>query len=263
MRNWLLLTWLSLAVVGCPGNEDDDDDSAVADDDVADDDTAGDDDTSAGCEPEDVECVDDLILDLSLHDDKVSEGDVQSTADGDDWVSVVDATAGGFSQYTENPFIYLRFEDEGLVKVEIDDETALESMDWHIAARRYIVRLNGGSSGPSCVAASPQYSATYADVADLPDASSYEEDHSYTAECEMIDDGSGLEGSPDVALSAWWSYTSCVATTMLPFVLQLQDERHVKLVVEAYYGTGQEGCNASGNPGQNSAMLTLRWAFLD
>jgi hypothetical protein len=39
-------------------------------------------------EPADVVCVDDLILDLSLHDDQVSEGAVTTDADGDDFVTM-------------------------------------------------------------------------------------------------------------------------------------------------------------------------------
>jgi len=265
MRNWLLLPWLALALVGCPANDDDDDDSAAADDDIDDDDdgTPGDDDTSSGCEPEDVECVDDIILDLSLHDDKVSEGDVQNSQEGDDWISIVDATAGGFSSATENPFIYLRFDPTGLVKLDIDDETALESMDWHIAARRYIVRLNGGTSGPSCVGAAAIHGTAYEDVTVLPAGSTVAEDRSYDDDCEMIDDGSGLEGSPSVALTPWWSYGNCLETTMVPFVIQLPDESLVKFMVEAYYGSGQDDCNDNGTPGGNSAMFTWRWAYLD
>ena len=73
-------------------------------------------------EPADVGCVDDLILDLSLHDDKVSEGAVTNDADGDDYVTAVDATGGGYSNATQNPWVYLKFTDDGAEKVEIDDE---------------------------------------------------------------------------------------------------------------------------------------------
>jgi hypothetical protein len=260
---------LALFVAGCPAT-DDDDDSAVTDDDdddaTADDDdaTAGDDDDTiyTGCDPADVPCLDDLILDLSLHDDKVSEGEVQNTADGDDWVSTVDATAGGFNMATENPFIYLRFDDDGLSRVDIDDETALESMEWHIAARRYIIRLNGGTSGPSCVGAAPQFGSTYADVTEVPAGTTFDMDASYDGDCNMIDDGSGLDGSPDTALTPWWNYGSCVATTGVPFLVELNDERVIKLEIEAYYQSGQDDCNGSGTPGNTSAMYTWRWAFV-
>ena len=62
----------------------------------------------AVCEQtEAISCEDAIILDLSLHDDKVSEGDVTNVEDGVDFVSVVDATAGGFGASTSNPWIYV------------------------------------------------------------------------------------------------------------------------------------------------------------
>ena len=96
-------------------------------------------------------CLDQAILDLSLQDDAVSDGAVTTTTEGDDFVTAVDASAGGYNNATSNPWVYVRFEDTGAVKVEIDDETALESMDWDMSLRRFMVRLNGGDSGPSCV----------------------------------------------------------------------------------------------------------------
>jgi len=147
--------------------------------------------------------------------------------------------------------------------VDIDDETALESQEWHIAARRYIVRLNGGTSGPSCVAAAPLFGTDYADVTEIPGGTTLDEDRSYDDDCEMIDDGSGLDGSPDVTLSPWWTYTSCVATSLVPFVVEIEDGRTLKLVLEAYYGSGQESCNNQGTPGGDSANLTWRWSWLD
>ena len=44
---------------------------------------------------------------------------------------------------------HVRFTPNGLEKVEIDDETALESMDWDMSLRRFILRLNGGATGAS------------------------------------------------------------------------------------------------------------------
>ena len=62
------------------------------------------------CEdPVDVECVDQLILDLSLHGDKVSDGMVSTQPDGDDFVSVIDASAGGFMDAVNNPWVYVKF----------------------------------------------------------------------------------------------------------------------------------------------------------
>ena len=261
---------LAIVLVGCPGGHpgggSDDDDSAKADDDdtIDDDDTTDDDDDAVGdCEPEDVECVDDIILDLSLHDDKVADVEVSTAVDGDDFVSVVDATAGGYGQSANNPFVYLRFDDDGLTHVEIDDETALESQEWHIAARRFIIRLNGGSSGPSCVGARTFSEMDYADLTEVPAGTTYNVDDYYTGDCTIINDSSGLPGSPQVVLGPWWSYTDCVSTTGTPALIELEDGRVVRFVVEAYYETGQDGCNSGQGGGTNSGTFTWRWGFVE
>jgi len=53
-----------------------------------------------------------------------------------------------------------------------------------------------------------------------------------------------------------------VATSDVPFLIQLDDARVLKLVVDAYYGSGQDDCNTSDVPGEQSAHFTIRWAFL-
>jgi len=251
-----------VVAMGCGGDDASDVDGSSAD--AASGGDGGSDAPAAGCVPDVVPCLDSVILDLSLHDDKVSTGEVTNTADGSGWLSTVDATAGGMNEAPDNPYIYLRFDETGLVRVDIDDETALESKDWDIAARRYVIRLNGGNSGPACTGAQPRTETTYPFLTTIPLDASYSYDEFYSAPptCEWIADGSGLQGSPSVALSTWWSYNGCVVTTGTPFIVELDSGRVVKLVVEAYYGSGQDSCNNNGTPGTDSGMLTIRWAFL-
>jgi hypothetical protein len=214
-------------------------------------------------EPTEVGCVDDLILDLGLHGDKVSEGELTNEPDGDSFITRVDATAGGFGASAENPWIYVRFTEDGAERVDIDDETALESMDWHIAAKRFLLRLNGGSSGPSCVGAAPFLEREYESLTEVPEGTRFVQDDFMSADCTVINDSSGLPNSPQVALSPWWSYPGCVATTGVPFLLQLDDGRVVRFVVESYYATNQDVCNEQGSPGTGSANYTWRWAFVE
>jgi hypothetical protein len=214
-------------------------------------------------EPVDVQCVDSIISDLSLHDDKISTGKVKTKADGADFVTDIDASAGGFGNETANPWVYVKFTESGAERVDIDDETALESMDWDLAARRFIIRLNGGTSGPSCVGAAPFLDAKYEDLTELTDGVAYQVDAYYPADCSiLINDSSGLPGSPQTALSAWWTYPGCVATSKVPFQVQLADGHVIKLVVEQYYGQDQTDCNQSNVPGQDSGQLKLRWTYL-
>lgn len=215
------------------------------------------------CEdPVDVECVDQLILDLSLHGDKVSDGMVSTQPDGDDFVSVIDASAGGFMDAVNNPWVYVKFTPSGLEKVEIDDETALESMDWDMSLRRFILRLNGGSSGPSCVGAATFIEETYGSLNAVPEGLSFAPDDFYTSDCTLINDSSGLPDNPQVSLGAWWTYPGCVATSMYPHLIQLADGSVVKMVVEAYYGSDQQNCNDNETPGTDSANFTIRWRYL-
>lgn len=216
-------------------------------------------------EPTEVQCVDEIISDLTLHDDKTSKGDIVNTKDGEDWVSAVDASAGGYNGASKNAFLYLRFTDDGAEKLDIDDESALESMDWDLAARRFILRLNGGSSGPSCVGAAVMGQGhTYESLTEAPDGISYQMDDYYTDDCTIINDSSGLPGSPQVVLGPWWDYSSCLETTDQPFLVQLADGRVLKLKVETYYANdGQQECNSSGSTAEEGGYLTLRWQFLD
>lgn len=213
-------------------------------------------------EPSELSCIDEMILRLGMHGDKVSEGAVSTTSSGDHFVSSVDATAGGFGQSDSNPWIYLRFTDGGLEKLEIDDETALEDMTWHIAAKRFLLRLNGGSSGPSCVGAAPFLERTFEELTEVPDGLRFHEDDFLLEDCTIINDSSGLPDSPQVALSAWWSYPGCVATSGVPFLIQLEDGRVIRFVVDSYYTSDQQVCNDTGSPGSGGANFSWRWSFV-
>lgn len=218
----------------------------------------------AVCEsPQELACEDALILNLGLQDDRSSEGEVTSTELGDGVFELqVDASAGGLSQAPSEPWVYIRFDADGARRVDIDDESALDSMDWHLAMRRFQLRLNGGSSGPSCVGALPRLEESFEDVEAQAHDAAFIEDAFFTESCELINDTSGLPSSPQVALGPWWSYPGCVATTGVPFVVQLDDGQQLKLVVDAYYAEGQAACNSEGKMGADSANFTLRWGWL-
>jgi hypothetical protein len=136
-------------------------------------------------------------------------------------------------------------------------------MDWHIAAKRFILRLNGGSSGPSCVAAAPFLEKTYDELATVPDGVRYVEDDFMQADCTLINDSSGLESSPQVALSPWWEYPGCVKTTGVPFLIRLDDGRQLRFEVESYYKSEQQVCNDTGSPGVGGANYTWKWSFVE
>jgi hypothetical protein len=255
----------ALALIGCPAGGQDDTsagETATASETTDPGETTSEPTTgepAGGCEQVPVTCVDAAIQDLSLQE-KVSEGVVASTRDGDDWLTKLDASAGGTMNAAMNAWLYLRFTDDGLAKVEIDDIAALTSSDWDIAAKRYGIRVNSGSSGPSCVTVAAG-TGEYAALGAAPVDASFAAERYYTDDCALVPDDHTL-GDPDYQMATWWAYEGCVKTTGSPFVLRLADERALKLVVEAYYGEGQAACNESNAMGTDSAQMTWRWRFL-
>jgi hypothetical protein len=216
------------------------------------------------CEvPQDISCEDSLYLDLSLQDDSVSEGGVVTIEDGNDFLTTVDATAGGYSSAISSPWVYIKFTDTGTEKVEINDEEALASMEWDLSFRRFIIRVNGGTSGPSCVGAVSFLESSYDILTEVPEGLNFISDSFYSSDCTLINDSNGLPNSPQTTLGAWWEYPGCVKTTLYPHLIQLADGRIIKMVVEQYYAEGQDTCNTSGSPGSDGANISFRWTFMN
>ncbi|MFH1464060.1 MAG: HmuY family protein [Pseudomonadota bacterium] len=212
-------------------------------------------------DPAEIACEDDLFQDLLTDDGDITDGAVDTTTDGDDFVTAVDAQAGGMNQAANNPWVYLHFDRNGARRVDISDEDSVESMDWHMGIRRFYVRLNGGDAGPSCVGVAKQNGQDYADIGAVPEGTTYQLEDFYTDACELTMDNYGM--SPRFAMYGWWDYTSCVVTTELPYLIQLDTGEIIKLRIETYYGEGQQACNDSGTLGSDSGVLTLRWRFME
>jgi len=256
-------------LLGCGGGDSNggDSDSDVDIDSDTDSDVDSDSDGDEICtEPVAIPCTDAIIIDLSLHDDLTSDGEVTTTTDGEDFVTTIDATAGGFGKSSDYPWVYVRFGPEGAERVDIDDETALDSMEWHMALRRFIVRLNGGDSGPSCVGAVSFLEETYSSLTSVADGLPYGLDDFYTDDCTLVNDSSGLPGSPQVVLAPWWEYAGCVATTGVPHLIRLEDGTVVKLVIESYYEdfADQTECNETDEAPVDavSGFFTVRWRIM-
>jgi hypothetical protein len=217
--------------------------------------------------PTTVTCSDQIILQMNLQPD-VAPGMITNMADGAGWQSKIDATAGGAFATKPDSYVYAKFTDQGLEKVMIADQDSLDSMDWDIAFRRYVIRINSADSGPSCVQAArvPPATTKYEDVTAVPDNLGYKQDDYFTDSCDLIPDGTGLPDSPATALSSYWSYPGCVAMTHGVFVIELADGKHVKFTVDDYYAPAiQDQCDSTGMiPMSNtgSANFVARWQFL-
>ncbi len=193
------------------------------------------------------------------------------------FASHIDATAGGLDMNTLTPkegFVYARFTEQGLEKVELSDAQALSSMDWDIAFRRYVLRINSADSGPSCTqAARVKAGTTYDALTAVPSDAIYHTDDYVTPDCQTLETDGTQMAAPATTLGGFYSYVSaggamgCVKMTGAVYVVALANGRHVKLTVTSYYEpTVQEQCNTSGTiPTSNtgSGDVRMRWAFLD
>lgn len=219
------------------------------------------------CAPTPVDCSDQAIQQLDLKT-TVASGLITTTVDGNlGFRSTIDAVGGGFPPTTS--YVYARFTETSLEKLPISDLMALDSTDWDIAFRRYVIRINSGDSGPGCVAAEVQpMGATYTSVTAVPATFLPEGDDflSRAPACAFMDDGSGLGSSPRTYLSSFYSYVGCVSMTDRVYVLRTQHGRHLRLTVTTYYATeaAQQMCDSSGGSGGAlGGTIRVRWKYLD
>jgi HmuY protein len=215
-------------------------------------------------QPTAVSCQDQSIQKLALRQ-VVSTGVINEEGARPGEKTYLDGRGGGLM--TPESYLYVRFTPQGLVKVDVHDEAALTSMDWDIAFRRFIIRLNAGVSGPSCVVGARTVAGTTFDaLTAVPANLSWRTEEYFTgATCEFVADPSGI-GGPNAALTSYWSYQSCVQMTGNVYVLHLRDGRFVKFEVLSYYDPAQQQvCNMTGavpSP-SGAANFRVRWAYLD
>jgi HmuY protein len=216
-----------------------------------------------------VDCSDQAIaqLDLKL---TPAPGLISNTPLDGGFLSVIDATAGG-SPPTAG-YVYGTFTAAGLTRVALQDQAALDALDWDIAFRRFVIRLNGGDSGPACTGAVALPQGTAFDAVTQPPAAApfaVDDFLSGAPNCTFQDDGSGLTTSPATALAnsgaSFYAYTSCVQMTGRVFVVRTRFGRHLKLEVTGYYSTevAQQNCNQGLSPGAPGGTIRVRWAWLD
>jgi hypothetical protein len=223
--------------------------------------------TPAECAPSEVTCVDQSITMLDLFDTVAPGVITEEGTTAGEFSTHIDATAGvmpGGTMPTQG-FVYARFTDTGLEKVDISDEDAFASTDWDIAFRRYVIRLNSGVSGPSCVTGARTAPGTlFADLTAVPEGLTQRVEEYFGASCEYVTtDG---VGSPSTALSSYYEYASCLQMNDNVYVVTRADGRHVKLEMLSYYTPeNQTMCNETGafTPPSGAGNMRIRWAFLD
>ncbi len=211
-----------------------------------------------------VDCTDQSIQQLNLFR-PVNNGAISNDNSTGPWVSGIDATAGGLTP--TKSYVYAKFTDTGLQAVAVGDEDAFTSTDWDVAFRRFIIRLNSGVSGPSCVTgARTATGTTFDSVTSVPAGLDERVEEYFTSApgCTYVPDGSGLN-SPGTALQSFWEYPGCVKMTGNVFILTLADGRHVKFVVTSYYtDAAQMQCDTMGTLPMPSGAgnIKVKWAFV-
>lgn len=247
----LILSLCLCSVVACGGDDNGSTEEAPEDD--------------VPAEPHEVACTDESVTNLTLFDGEPSDAEVINDPQDEGFLTEVDTTGGALSP-TES-FVYLKFTDDGLKLVEINDEEAFDSVEWDLAARRFVLRLNSGVSGPGWVKAGRTAPKTkFEDVTEVPKGLELRVEEYFTEDCTFLADA-GI-GSATTVLSSFWSYMACVEMTHNVYIIQVDrpKKRHVKLEVMTYYlPDRQKICDETGMvPSPSGAgHMTLRWAFID
>ena len=178
--------------------------------------------------------------------------------------STVDASGGGITP--TQSYVYVRFTANGLEKVAISDEAAFSSMDWDIALRRYVIRVNGGSSGPSCVDAALIDHGALGEQTVLPAAVGWETDLFLQPPTCTLGTDEAPAGGPLTAISGYYRYDGCLVMNDAIFAVRLKTGATVALQVASYYNkAAQDYCNSMGRlPGgaSGAGQFVLRWKFI-
>ncbi len=99
----------------------------------------------AGTPPENP-CSSALRQQLSLVDSVATATVSVLESNGAELVLYVDATAGGIDGQDKNPWVYVSLATGDVVG--LTDLEALTSFDWDLGFKRFVIRTNGGDSGP-------------------------------------------------------------------------------------------------------------------
>jgi hypothetical protein len=157
-------------------------------------------------------CGDAPLQDWPLHQE-TTDAQVSSGTDSGVTTFEIDANAGGSQDAADNPFVYVSLATNE--RVDIDDHQSLESDQWDLAFKRFIIRTNSADSGPGDVAVAKVSDTSFADVSSAPsDSGEYAQDISYTDQCDPILDPIGtlytafnhLNDDNPTGSASWYEY---------------------------------------------------------
>ena len=181
----------------------------------------------------------------------VSTGAVTNQADGDAMLTTVDASAGGIDMEATSPFVYLDLTGSEATAVDINDVQSFSDATWDIALKRYVIRANGGDSGPGGVEVAAIQGDDLSAVTATPDQSRFGSDSWTGADCSYQHDGIG---GPLTRFSDWFTVDPSMGTLTpnpLVYVVKTHTGTLVKIDIQTYYGD-------AGDP-TKAAVVQLRW----
>ncbi len=182
----------------------------------------------------------------------VSGGEVTSTQGGA-ITTIVDASAGGFGGSASEPFVYLDLQGGQATKVSIDDEESYRAASWDLGLKRYVIRANGGDSGPGGVEVAVVEAASINDVNSAPPSAAFATDDFVDEACRLRADDLG---APVTTFSEWYNLSGMGVLSPLNkvYVVRLRDDSLIKLEIDSYYADAT-------NPGK-SGLFRLVWSAL-
>lgn len=168
--------------------------------------------------------------------------------------TTIDATAGGMSGASKNPYVYVSLSTGK--RVDIDDFTAKTDTSWDLALRRAVIRVNGGDSGAGSGAVSIVAKTDLDKVIAVPASSTFATDDFLDASCKIRRDPiNNILTAFGGQNGMWYEYdTSSMKLKPNPdtYVVRSGDGKsYYKVYIDAYYSSSGAGAN-----------YTLRWARL-
>jgi hypothetical protein len=168
----------------------------------------------------------------------------------------VDASAGGFTQAAQNPYIYLDL--AGVAKVSVTDPASLTASTWDLALKRDVIRTNSADSGTGSGGAARITGKSF-DAVTAADATgaTFDTDDFMDDECNALTDQTG---KPLTAFTEWYDYdpsTMHLTPKDIVFVVKAANGTALyKLQILNYYAA------ADGGTGAASAFYSIRVAPL-
>lgn len=188
--------------------------------------------------------------------DEVSDGVVELIDEqGGDKTLYIDASAGGFAQAAQNPYIYL---DLAGAKVSVTDPASLTANSWDLALKRDVIRTNSADSGPGSGGAARIMGKSFDSVtaADAT-AATFDTDDFMDDECNALTDQTG---KPLTAFTEWYDYDPSsmhLTPKSIVFVVKAANGTSLyKLQISNYYAA------ADGGTGAASAFYSIQLAPL-